>query len=1294
MQVATLLTVIGEEAREVFSTFSGWATDGDESKIGPVLAKFEQYCQPRKHVPFERYRFNRRMQNAGETYDQYRTALRKLAENCDFQTITPDDILRDKLVFGIRDEKTRERLLRESRLTLQRTDEICHAAESMTLQMKVVQESHAATVSALASGQEDKSLEVSSVPKRTRECWNCGRRHEFQNKEQCPAYGKVCRKCLKPNHFAAKCRSRRTTSVKAVEDAGCRDSDEETFPLEALAATLDDTQFVTLRVESGSHIRFQVDTGAQCNVVPIEIYKKATRDMALNQVIPTNTRITAYGGTTLPVVGTVLLRVWRGNYRCRLDCKLVDQPDIRPLLGRKACIGMNIVAYLDNDQLNKPCTGEAPVYMVEKSGPLSTNALLKEHHRVFGDGVGLLQGKYHIRLEAGVTPVQHAPRRVPVPLREVLQKSLDDLTKQDIIAPVQQPTPWVSSMVIVPKKNGTLRICLDPQDLNRAILREHYPLPTIEDVATRLHGAKVFTVLDVRKGFWHVELDEPSSILTTFNTPFGRYRWKRMPFGICSAPEVFQRRMHELIEGLKGVEVIADDFVVVGFGCSLDKAVKDHDHNLESFLMRCAARGVKLNAEKLKLRMREVPFIGHVATDRGLCVDPAKVRAITDMPKPTDVAAIQRLLGMTQYLGKFLPHLSDITKPLRDLTQKDTEWAWDQPQQMAFDRLKKAVASTPVLRYYNLDEEVTLQCDASQFGLGATLLQNEQPVAYASRALTSAETRYAQIEKELLAIVFACQHFESYIYGRKLVHIETDHQPLEMIAKKPLNTAPKRLQRMLLQLQKYCLALKYKKGQHMYLADTLSRAFPPDAQVCAMAQDLEEVDHTLSLALPADRIQQLKHGSTDDPVLQELRKLIWHGWPDSKSEVPDILHAYFDFRDELTAQEQLIFKGPAVVIPAALRKEMMAACHSTHIGVEGCIRRARESMFWPRMSTELKEYVAKCDVCMSYRAMPGKETLLSHEFVARPWAKVGADLCDFKGRTLLVVCDYFSNFIEVESLQSVTSRGVCKALKIMFARYGSPDTLVTDNGPQFAAAEFATFASSWSFNHITSSPRYPQSNGKAENAVKTIKRLFSKCREVGQSEYKALLDWRNTPSEGMGTSPAQRFFGRRCKTLLPMTQALLEPKYSTAEDAQALKGQKARQQHYYNRQARDLPPISPGDTIRMRPPGQSTWEKGVCTGLYGPRSYRVKVGEAEYRRNRRQLIRTSETSEALIPEHDPEEETPTTGSDPPSSSGTSGQDHHVPPQEEPPRPASAGVPLRRSGRTRKPPDWITNYVPM
>ena len=613
-----------------------------------------------------------------------------------------------------------------------------------------------------------------------------------------------------------------------------------------------------------------------------------------------------------------------------------------------------------------------------------------------------------------------------------------------------------------------------------------------------------------------------------------------------------------------------------------------------------------------------------MATDRGLCVDPSKVQAIREMPPPTDIAGIQRLLGMTQYLSKFLPHLSNITKPLRDLTQKNSAWIWDHPQEKALETLKTAVASTPVLRYYNLDEEVTLQCDASQCGLGVALMQKGQPVAYASRALTTAETRYALIEKKLLAIVFGCDHFEAYIYGRKQVHVETDHQPLEMIVRKPLNTAPKRLQRMLLQLQKYSLDVKYKRGQHMYLADTLSRAYLPEADVSPVSKELVDIDHSTALALTPERIQRVEHTSRDDPVLQELRKIIPQGWPDTKTGLSDSVLPYYDFRDELTVQHDLVFKGPVVVVPAALRKELMQACHDTHIGIEGCIRRARESMYWPRMATELKEYISKCDVCMIYRAMPSKEPIQQHEFAPCPWEKVGADLCDSNGRTLLVVCDYFSNFIEVENLQSTTTRGVSRALKVLFARYGVPDTLVTDNGPQFSSTEFLTFSKVWGFQHVTSSPRYPQSNGKAENAVKTVKRLFSKCQAVGQSEFRALLDWRNTPTEGIGNSPAQRFMGRRCRTQLPLTETQLKPAFPTDGDTRALQGQKARQQHYYNRHVRELPPISAGEAVRMRLPGEKKWTAGICAGPARARSYGVKVGDAEFRRNHRQLLHTSE----------------------------------------------------------------------
>ena len=303
--------------------------------------------------------------------------------------------------------------------------------------------------------------------------------------------------------------------------------------------------------------------------------------------------------------------------------------------------------------------------MTSTTPGLNIEELCKQFPRVFADEVGQLEGEYHNKLDTAVAPVQHAPRRVPVALRDQLKAELDEMVEKGIIAPVTVPTPWVNSLEVVAKKNGKLRLCLDPKDLNKAIQREHYPLPTIEDVATQLHGAKVFTKLHVRNGFWHIKLDAASSFLTTFNTPFGWFRWKRMPFGIRSAPEVFQRRMHELIEEMPQVEVIADDFVVIGKGSTLKKANSDHDRNLLAFLRLCNKKGLRLNPEKLRLRQSEVSFTGHIATgNAGLKVNPAKVRAIQEMPSPTDRAEVQRLLGLVQYLGKFLPHLTDIIKPL------------------------------------------------------------------------------------------------------------------------------------------------------------------------------------------------------------------------------------------------------------------------------------------------------------------------------------------------------------------------------------------------------------------------------------------------------------------------------------------------------------------------------------------------------------------------------------------------------------------------------------------------------
>ena len=326
-----------------------------------------------------------------------------------------------------------------------------------------------------------------------------------------------------------------TQRIKAIDEEldHAEDLDEIYMVNNIAVVMLDDTQLVVLCLTSGNFLRFQADTGAQCNVIPLHVYKKAANDPDLGHIKPIKSVISAYGGSKLPVIGKVTLTVWRDNSLYQLSCKVVDSHDVRPILGRRACLGMNIIKYTDNDAIYKPSTGSAPVYVLENHGEgMSQDNLLKHFPGIFADEVWQLDGEYHIKVDATGEPVQHPPRWVPVALHDRLKAELDRMVSQEVISPVTMPTPWVSSLVVVPKKYGPLRLCLDPKDLNRAIHRENYPLPTIEDVATCLHGAKVFSKLDVRSSFWHVKLDDKSSYLTSFNMLFSRYRWKRMFFGI------------------------------------------------------------------------------------------------------------------------------------------------------------------------------------------------------------------------------------------------------------------------------------------------------------------------------------------------------------------------------------------------------------------------------------------------------------------------------------------------------------------------------------------------------------------------------------------------------------------------------------------------------------------------------------------------------------------------------------------------------------------------------------------
>ena len=389
---------------------------------------------------------------------------------------------------------------------------------------------------------------------------------------------------------------------------------------------------------------------------------------------------------------------------------------------------------------------------------------VKDTYQDVFEGLGTLGPALHLEVDPEMSPVQLPPRKIPESLEQPLREHLDELVKLEVIERVDYPTDWVSAIVVAPKPNGKIRLCLDPRPLNKALKRCHHPIPTIDDVLPELSNAKVFT-----NGYWQVELDEESSLLTTFNTPFGRFKWQRMPFGISPAGEIFQQRLDQAIDDLDGVRTVADDILVIGNGETMQEAVADHDRKLKELFDRCRAKHIKLNPNKIELKKTSMPYIGHILTSDGVQADPAKVQAILEMKQPTDVAGVRRILGTVNYLVKFLPHLSQVSEPLRQLTKKNQPFDWDKSHDAAFTQIKKLITDytePPVLKYYESTKPLIIQCDASDHGLGAALIQEGKPVAFASRALTHAEKQYAQIEKELLAIVYGTERFYQYTYGR------------------------------------------------------------------------------------------------------------------------------------------------------------------------------------------------------------------------------------------------------------------------------------------------------------------------------------------------------------------------------------------------------------------------------------------------------------------------------------------------------------------------------------------------
>ena len=728
----------------------------------------------------------------------------------------------------------------------------------------------------------------------------------------------------------------------------------------------------------------------------------------------------------------------------------------------------------------------------------------------------------------------------------------------------------------------------------------------------------------VKDGFYQVGLDEESSLKTTFWTPFGRYRYLRLPFGINLAPEEFECKLQEKLDGLPGVIVLRDDILVVGNGETLDEANKNHDENLVRLLDRARQVNLRLNSSKLHLRKPEVRFMGHLITSKGLEPDPDKVKAVEEMPELTTKQELKSLLGFVNYLSKFLPKLSEVAQPLRDLTAKEAKFIWSTQHAKSFKEIRELVVEHPVLKYYDPSEEATIQCDASEVGLGAALMQNGQPVAFASRTLSRTERQYAQIEKECLAIVFACDKFSQYIAGRDKTTVESDHEPLEFIFQKSVLSAPCRLQRMLLRLQRYNIAVQYKPGPQMNVADHLSRASLVSSEKSqdnfqVFAMEFESMNPLASVKVSPERLTQIQTSTAHDPVLQVLKTTVLTGWPESREETPIAIRDYWNYREEITLHNGILFKNQRVIIPKAMRSEILSRVHSSHQGIASCLRKAKDIVFWPGMNVTIKEMVTSCSVCAEFQAKNTDQPMQTHQVPNRPWSKVGTDLFTVSGKTFITVVDYYSDFVEIDELSDTMSDTVIQVLKKQFSRHGIPDTVVSDNGSQFTSQEFHEFSLEWEFNHVTSSPHYPKSNGKAESSVKVVKQLFKKAYRDGKDPWLALLDNRNTPTEGLDTSPAQRLMSRRTRTLLPTASGLLYPEVAQGTE-EKIKAKREKAKYYYDRTAKKLPELEIGQEVRIAPLKRNhPWKSGTCVEKLSDRSYLVETGSFSLRRNRQAL---------------------------------------------------------------------------
>ena len=1179
--------------------YSDWKVAEPDSTIREAspwkefVKKIQLYYKPTENMTLKNFKFRDLTQQSNESLQAFCNRVGKEAIHCELKCQSPDctaqdTAVRDQIVIGMISDEVRQEALKNS----------WSLSELRTNGMRM-ESAYKGASEIAGENQVNKMGRYSfrNMPRKrennqTTQCFSCGYNVSNIRKhiQECPAKKSTCNKCGKTGHYARVCRSDKKT-VKEVKSEDTGDADEGDADIRSLNI---DIFRITRQSEDGikhdfkaqvvvnSRIEFLLaDTGAKISVCS----KKQAQDWKILQKMrSTQVRIKPYNSPAIPVLGIARCAVTFGARSVPVLWHIMDTDCETVLAGNKA-EQLGIIGFAKKPELFQP------INMIEDKthNAVGMQKLLTRYPTVFS-GIGKLEGhqvKLHVKED--VKPVVAHQRPVPYHLKERVDETLKGMMEQDIIEehPKDEPAPWISNMVIIPKEGG-IRVTLDAKKVNQAIESTNLPIPRQEDIKAKLSQAKVFSKMDLKSAFWQLELEPSSRQLTVFSANDKLYRYKRLSMGLAPAQGELNAALRPLFAHIPAAHVIHDDLIVA------TDTEEEHIQAIREVMEAIVKAGITLNPEKCLFYAKEIEFWGMIFGKDGVRPDPKKVKALENLEPPKDKSELISFICMMQSNAEFMPEFAKKASKLRELTKKDITFKWTPSHQEAFNDLLQAFKEDTQLRYFDCKKKTFIFTDAHITGLSALLAQGDsveeaKPVAVASRTTTSAETRYSQIDLEAMSVDFGLRRFRNYVVGAPgSVTVVTDHQPLKPIFE---NNRPGsiRTERIKLRHQDINYKLEYQKGK-LNQADFLSRHAQSGDN--AREQKDDELSNLLYLlhttpATDCMDMDKVVKETNEDAALSRVKEILNQGYEKiPKHETEEVLKFKAIYNELTVSGRGLLLKGDRIVLPRVLQKKAIEIAHrGAHPGIDGLCRRLRYNYFFHEMNKKVTEYTTRCEDCLMYTDKKTKEPIQHHIIPERCWEKVSVDLYGPmpSKKHVVVVQDVTSRFPAAKIVNSTKAEKVIPAMKEIYNTYGNPVTQISDNGPPFNSRKMVEFTTQRGIEKQLIPPHHPSAN-PVENFMRPLGKAMKigahNGRDAQETLDEFLSDYKQTPHPATGLTPADRMFRDGIRSKFPRKHITDEAILKSAKRDQTLK--EKNQRIVNDRVIRKTTYLRVGDTVISR----------------------------------------------------------------------------------------------------------------